>query len=119
MFCVLINFVCAAIFSLLAYSCFISRRPVSFWSGDKITKDQVTDVRKFNMANAVLWAIYSLFYWIACVCGFVNSKVSIIITIVGLTVGFVGLLIGYNIIKRRFLHEYRDRYIASKLNDYK
>ena len=52
-------------------------------------------------------------------CGFVNTKVSIIITIVGLTVGFVGLLIGYNIIKRRFLHEYRDRYIASKLNDYK
>lgn len=119
MFCVLINFVCAAIFSLLAYSCFISRRPVSFWSGEKITKEQVTNVRMYNKANGVLWSIYSGFYWIASVCGFVSTAVSIVITIVALTVGFVGLLVGYNIIKRRFLHEYRDRYIASKLNDYK
>ena len=119
MFNVFINFVCAAIFSLLAYSCFISRRPVSFWSGEKITKEQVTSVEKYNFANGVLWAGYSVFYWIAAICGFVNTTLSVIITILGLTVGIAGLLIGNEVIKRRFLHEYRDRYIASKLNDYK
>ena len=119
MFCVFINFVCAAIFSLLAYSCFISRRPVSFWSGEKISKDQVTSVKKYNFANGVLWSVYSGFYWIASICGFVSTSISMIITIIALTVGIAGLLIGNVVIKRRFLHEYRDRYIASKLNDYK
>lgn len=119
MFNVFINFVCAAIFSLLAYSCFISRNPVSFWSGEKITKEQVTSVEKYNFAYGVLWAAYSVFYWIASICGFVSTALSMIITILGLTVGIAGLLIGNAVIKRRFLHEYRDRYIAGKLNDYK
>ena len=119
MFNVFINFVCAAIFSLLAYSCFISRRPVSFWSGETISKDQVTSVKKYNFANGVLWSGYSAFYWLACLCGFISTTVSMVITILALTVGIIGLLIGNIIIRRRFLHEYRDRYIASKLNDYK
>ena len=119
MFIVFINFVCAAIFSLLAYACFISRRPVSFWSGEKVSKEQLTSVEKYNFANGLLWAGYSIFYWVASVCGFINVGLSMIITILGLTVGIAGLLIGNYIIRRRFFHEYRDRYIASKLNDYK
>ena len=119
MFIVFINFVCAAIFYLLAYACFISRRPVGFWSGEKISKDQVTSVEKYNFANGLLWAGYSVFYWLASICGFINTALSTIITVLALTVGIAGLLIGNMVIKRRFLHEYRDRYIASKLNDYK
>lgn len=119
MFIVFINFVCAAIFSLIAYACFISRRPVGFWTGEKTRKEQVTDVGKYNSSNGILWAAYSCFYWVACVCGFINTGLSTVITILGLTVGIIGLLIGNTVIKRRFFHEYRDKYIASKLNDYK
>ena len=38
---------------------------------------------------------------------------------VALPVGIIGLLIGNTVIRRRFFHEYRDKYIAAKLNDYK
>lgn len=119
MFIVFVNFVCAAVFSLLSYFCFSSKVPVGFWTGEKVVKEQVTDVGKYNMANGILWAVYSAFYWSAAICGFFNTGLSTIITILGLTIGIVGLLVGNFMIRRRFFHEYRDKYLAAKLNDYK
>lgn len=119
MFNVFINWVCAMVFSLIGFSCFKAGRPVGFWSGISVRKEQVTDVRRYNIANGILWFSYSLIYWIAGICSFVNTGIGAIFTIIGCTAGIVYLLIGYNIIKRKFFVKYRERYIAGKLNDYK
>lgn len=118
-FSVFINWVCAAVFSLIGFSCFKSKRPVGFYSGTTIRKEQVTDVRKYNFANGVLWSTYSVIFWLAGFCAFFDAGIGMIFTIVGCTVGIIFLILGYGWIKRRFFVEYRDRYIAGKLNDYK
>lgn len=119
MFSVFINWVCAAIFSLIGFSCFKSRRPVGFWSGMSVRREQVTDVHKYNFANGVLWSGYSVIFWIAGFCSFVDTGIAMIFTMIGCTAGLAYLILGYSWIKRRFFAEYRDRYIAGKLNDYK
>lgn len=119
MISVFINWVCAVIFLLVSIACKKSKRPVGFWSGQKVRREQVTDVRKYNIANCILWGIYSLIYWIAGFVAFSDTGISMIITMIGCTVGLAYLILGYVWIKKRFFVEYRDKYIASKLNDYK
>lgn len=119
MFNVFINWVCAIVFSLIGFSCLKSKRPAGFWSGMQVRKEQVTNVRKYNIANGILWMSYSLIYWIAGLCSIIDTGIGVIFTIVGCTAGIAYLLLGYAWIKRRFFVEYRERYMAGKLNDYK
>ena len=116
---VLINWFCGAIMVLVGISCFKRRTPVNFWSGTEVKKEEVTNVKKYNFANGVMWCIYSGFFWIACFAAIFNSTVSVVFLILGCTVGIAGLLIGYGWIKRRYFISYRASYVASKLNDYK
>lgn len=116
---VFINWVCATIFSLIGFACYKSRKPVGFWSGQSVRKDEVVDVRKYNIANSVLWSGYSVIYWIAGFASFVDEGLGMIFTIFGCTAGIVYLILGYHWIKKRFFVSYRDKYIAGKLNDYK
>ncbi|MBQ2745965.1 MAG: hypothetical protein IJF37_10195 [Lachnospiraceae bacterium] len=116
---VLISWLCASVFVLLGYACFKRRTPVNFWSGAEVKKTEVTNVRKYNVANGVMWCIYSMFYWIAGLAAIVSKTVSVIFLVMGCTVGIFGLILGYCWIKRRYFISYRDSYVASKLNDYK
>lgn len=115
----IINWFCGAIFVLLGFACFKSRKPINFWSGTEVKKQELTNVKKYNFANGVMWCIYSSFFWIAGLAAVINSTVSIVFIVLGCTVGIVGLLLGYGWIKRRYFVSYRDSYVASKLNDYK
>ena len=119
MFSVFINCVCGVIFLLIGFACFKSRKPVGFWSGSSVREEQVTSVRKYNAANGILWSSYSAIYWIAGFLSVSNQGAGLVFTIIGCTAGLVYLILGYGWIKRRFFVEYRDRYIAGKLNDYK
>lgn len=44
-----------------------SRTPVSFWSGTRVLPEQVQDIPAYNQANAKMWKIYSLPYFLAAV----------------------------------------------------
>ena len=113
-----INWICGFIFALIGFACTKSIRPVGFWSGIEVKKSEVTDVKKYNFANSVMWCIYSSFYWLAGVVAIGSMTVAAIIDIIACTVGLIGLILGYGWIKRRYFVSYRDRYVAAKLNDY-
>ena len=42
-----------------------AKRPIHFWSGTSVDPEKVTDIPAYNHANAVMWKVYSLPYWIA------------------------------------------------------
>ena len=42
-----------------------SEKPVQFWSGTKIDPQKVRDVAAYNRANAIMWKVYSVPFWIA------------------------------------------------------
>lgn len=115
----LISWFCGAVFVLLGFSCFKRRTPVSFWSGTEVKKQEVTNVKKYNFANGVMWCIYSVFFWIAGLAAVINSTASVVFLVLACTVGIAGLILGYGWIKRRYFVSYRDSYVAAKLNDYK
>lgn len=116
---VMMSWICGAIFVLIGFSCFKRTQPTGFWSGVEVRKDEVTDVKAYNVANGIMWCIFSLFFWISGVAAIFNSTLAIVFIVVGCTGGVVGLILGYGWIKRRFFVCYRDKYVASKLNDYK
>ena len=116
---VFFNWVCAIIFSLIGFACTKNRKPVGFWSGQTVKKSEVTNVKKYNFANGVLWCAYSAFFWLAGFIAIGNMTASAIIDIIACTIGLVGLILGYGWIKRRYFVSYRDRYVAGRLNDYK
>ena len=118
-FSLFINWVCAIVFTLIGFSCYKSKEPVGFYSGIQVRREQVTDVRKYNLCNVALWMSFALFFWIAGFCSIFSVSVGMIFTIMGCTAGIIFLIVGYGFIKRRFFIEYHDKYIAGKLNDYK
>ena len=42
-----------------------SNKPVHFWAGTDVPVEKVTDVLAYNRANALMWKIYSIPYWLS------------------------------------------------------
>lgn len=116
---IFIDFICAAGLALYAYICFVSKDPVSFWTGSTIRVDEITDVALYNFANGILWSIYSMLFVAAALLSIVNDFAGFVMMLINCTLGLAYLVIGYHIIKKRFFVIYRNKNIASRLNDYK
>ena len=70
---------CVFLFLVLAgfglYSYF-SKNPANFWSGDKISPEDVSDVKKYNRANGIMWIVYGLLFLIPAFTAFVSVLIS-------------------------------------------
>ena len=82
-------------------------------------REQVTNVKGYNVANGIMWCIYSMFFWTSGVASIYDSIYAVIIMVFACTGGIVGLIMGYGLIKRKFFVSYKYKNIASKLNKYK
>ena len=50
-----------------------TKKPINFWAGDKIPPEKVTDIKKYNRANALMWIIYGALFLSCCVITFFND----------------------------------------------
>ena len=62
-------FGCATIFLGIGLWARKAQKPVNFWSGTTVPAEKVMDVKSYNCANAVLWEVYSIPFWVAGVFG--------------------------------------------------
>ena len=53
---------CTLIYEGLAIWCFKSKKPVNFWSWEKVSQSSISDIQKYNHANGIMWLIYGLFW---------------------------------------------------------
>ena len=99
---------------LLCSLCFIAfgiyalktKKPINFWAGDKIPPEKITDIKKYNRANALMWIIYGIL-WISCsIITFFNTFAAGMVC-VGLAVtGLPVLIILYTcVIKKKYFIE--------------
>ena len=116
---VVISFLCGVIFVVIGISCFRKKEPTGFWSGIEVKREQVTNVKGYNVANGIMWCTYSMFFWVSGLASIYGSIYSVIIMVFACTGGIVGLIMGYGLIKRKFFVSYKYKNIASKLNKYK
>lgn len=82
---------CAMVFTGISIWCFKSGKPVSFWAGEKIPVDFVSDVKKYNCANGIMWLIYGLCWFFASIVGLFSIGISAVMVVV-LCLG-IGILI--------------------------
>lgn len=103
------GFLCGGIFTFLGVRALLLKKPVGFWAGTKIDPASVSDVKKYNRANAKMWLIYSVPYWFAGIAGLFNdtskaaSYIFLILLILASSGGLWWVLIHYHKIETDFI----------------
>ena len=93
--------VCALVFLSISIYAFLSKNPVNFWAGEKISVSQITDVKKYNRANGIMWLLYGICWLIAAIIGLFNIIVSADIATI-LCVGIVILILVNRKIRKQY-----------------
>ncbi|MCQ2611937.1 MAG: hypothetical protein MJ169_09335 [Treponema sp.] len=93
--------VCAIVFLAISFYAFLSKNPINFWAGEKISASQVTDVKKYNQANGKMWIIYGICWLIAAIIGLFNIRISAIVVVV-FCVGVVILILVNKKIRKQY-----------------
>lgn len=71
-----ITLTCALIFEFFSLLCFISKKPVTFLSWERISESTISDVKKYNHTNGILWLIYGFLWLIAAFIGLYSLGIS-------------------------------------------
>lgn len=79
--------------------------PMHFWAGTEIDPKTVTDIPAYNHANAVMWKIYSIPYWIAGFCSFYNNLYAGILLMLACIPGVGVLFWQYHKIEKEFIRK--------------
>ena len=58
-------FGCAALFLGIGVWADRLEKPMHFWSGSTVDPAKVTDLAGYNHANALMWKVYSVPYWVS------------------------------------------------------
>ena len=102
-------FGCGLTFFVIGYFAEKAKKPVNFWSGTSVPVEKVTDIPAYNHANAVMWKVYSVPYWLAgifgClgVIGDVYTMASAIILFLACFPGLFFLVWKYRKIEKRYI----------------
>ena len=76
--------------------------PMWFWSGTKVDASKITDVKKYNRANSIMWKLYSLWYFSAGAAQIWSSIAYLIVLLGSCSIGLVILVITYNRIYKKY-----------------
>lgn len=56
---------CAALFWGIGRYALCRKEPMWFWAGSVVDPKTVTDIPAYNRANAIMWKLYSVPFWVA------------------------------------------------------
>ena len=98
-----ISLLCAMMFFGIGIYAKKSNKPMGFWSGSKIDASKITDIQMYNNDNAMMWKLYSLFYFGSALSAILSPLISAIIIIISCTLGFGILIIVYNKICKKYM----------------
>ena len=98
----IVSFGCAILFYAIGAYAQKLEKPMWFWSGTEVKAEQITDIKRYNRENGVMWKLYSLWYSAAGLAEIWNTIVALIILVLGGTVGIVILVRSYLKIYRKY-----------------
>lgn len=100
--CWVVSFGCAVLFYSIGVYAQKREEPMWFWSGSRVSADQITDIKLYNKENGMMWKLYSLWYIAAGIAERWNSKVFLIILVLSCTVGLAWLICSYKRIYKKY-----------------
>ena len=77
-------------------------KPMWFWSGSTVDPSELTDVKKYNRANGIMWQVYSLLYILAAFLELWSMTAGTILLTASCTVGAFVLVFVYNKIYKKY-----------------
>ena len=86
--CFIVCLLMFLIFAGLGIYFWCSKKPANFWSGEKIPPDAISDIKKYNRANGIMWFVYGVLYLIpafVALTNVLNAGILIFILTVGCT----------------------------------
>ncbi len=98
----IVSFGCAILFYAIGAYAQKLEKPMWFWSGTEVKAEQITDIKRYNKENGVMWKLYSLWYLAAGLAEIWNTVIALIILILGCSVGIVILVHSYLKIYRKY-----------------
>ena len=100
----IISLICAVLFFSIGVYAKKSNKLVGFWSGGpQIDASKITDIEKYNKANAIMWQHYSLFYFGSALSAIFSHIISAILLMIGCTLGLGLLVVAYNKICKKYM----------------
>ena len=73
-----------------------------FWSGIEVDASQITDVKKYNRENSIMWKLYSLWFFASGFAKIWNSILAITILMLGFVIGIPLLVCSYLKIEKKY-----------------
>ena len=92
----------SALFTGIGIYAIKRKEPMWFWSGTKVSSDEITDIPAYNRANGMMWIVFSLFFWLSLVLGILNMKIAGLLLFLGCTAGMVFLVVVYGRIYSKY-----------------
>lgn len=97
-----VSFGCAVLFFSIGLYSRKLKKPMWFWSGSDVDASQITDVKRYNQENGLMWQLYSLWYLGAGLAEFWNTIAALILLVLSCTVGIALLIRSYNRIFKKY-----------------
>ena len=85
-------FGCAILFFGMGMYAEKREKPMWFWAGTTVDESKITDVKAYNKENGIMWKLYSLWFFASGVLYFWNGFLSVILLVLGCTLG-IGILV--------------------------
>lgn len=98
----IISLICAFMFFGIGVYARKTDKPMGFWSGSEINASEITDIPKYNKENAIMWQVYSLFYFGSALAAIFAPIASAILLTLGCTIGLWPLTVAYNKIYKKY-----------------
>ena len=97
-----ITILCGLIFTGIGIYAWRREKPMWFWSGTAVRKEEITDVKAYNRENGIMWICYSLVFWISMLLGIRNISAAGIVLAAGCLGGIPILAVVYGRIYRKY-----------------
>lgn len=78
------------------------KTPMHFWTGTRVDPSEITDVKRYNRANSVMWKLYSLWYFASAIVEIWSPLAATILVFTSCTLGILLLICHYNLIYKKY-----------------
>ncbi|MGI6727032.1 MAG: hypothetical protein ACOX4P_00510 [Anaerovoracaceae bacterium] len=105
---------CGVVFSGIGIYAYKKKTPMHFWSGTTVHSEEITDIKAYNRENAIMWIVYSLFFFLSGIMGLFDKTTFYagILLILSCFPGIFVLILNYLRIERK----YKVKYVQEKKN---
>ena len=94
---------CVLVFAAVGLWALLRKTPMHFWAGTTVDPEEITDIKKYNKANAVMWFCYCIPPVVSMFIAPFSVGAAAVIGAVGVVGGLPVLIIVY----KKIYHKYK------------